>query len=69
MCDKKKSQFNPIALRMAKTPLSFGHSGCNRIKFPGTENCKIKKDIVFQLIHLSLRGHLIKVLILEVMLL
>ena len=24
--------FNPIALRMAKTPLSFGHSECIRIK-------------------------------------
>ena len=24
--------FNPIALKMAKTPLSFGHSECNRIK-------------------------------------
>ena len=23
---------NPIALRMAKTPWSFGHSECNRIK-------------------------------------
>ena len=23
---------NPIALRMAKTPKSFGHSGCNRVK-------------------------------------
>ena len=25
--------FNPIALRMAKTPLSFGHSECNRVKY------------------------------------
>ena len=24
--------YNPIALRMAKTPLSFGHSECNRVK-------------------------------------
>ena len=23
---------NPVALRMAKTPLSFGHSECNRVK-------------------------------------
>ena len=27
-----KSHINPIALRMAKTPLSFGHSECNRVK-------------------------------------
>ena len=27
-----KVQINPIALRMAKTPLSFGHSECNRVK-------------------------------------
>ena len=24
--------FNSIALRMAKTPLSFGHSECSRVK-------------------------------------
>ena len=24
--------FNPFALRMAKTPQSFGHSKCNRVK-------------------------------------
>ena len=23
--------FNPIALKMAKTPLSFGHSECSRV--------------------------------------
>ena len=26
------SVLNPIALRTAKTPLSFGHSECNRFK-------------------------------------
>ena len=26
------NQINPIALRMAKTPESFGHSECNRVK-------------------------------------
>ena len=29
MCD---IGINPIALRMAKTPLSFDHSECNRVK-------------------------------------
>ena len=28
----KKSSFNPVAFRMAKTPLSFGHFECNRVK-------------------------------------
>ena len=27
--------FNPIALRMAKTPQSFGHSECNRFNYIG----------------------------------
>ena len=27
--------FYPIALRMAKTQWSFGHSECNRVKFTG----------------------------------
>ena len=31
-CTTIKLLVNPIALRMAKTPLSFGHSGCNRVK-------------------------------------
>ena len=29
-----KSNINPIALRMAKTPQSFGHSECNWVKVP-----------------------------------
>ena len=29
---KHSFPFNPFALRMAKTPLSFGHSECNRVK-------------------------------------
>ena len=28
-----KIMFNPIALRMAKTPESFGRSKCNRVYF------------------------------------
>ena len=31
----KRLSFNPIALRMAKTLLSFGHSECNRAKLAG----------------------------------
>ena len=27
----KMTQFNPITHRMAKTPMSFGHSECSRI--------------------------------------
>ena len=30
-CKLSRSAFNPIALRMAKTPQSFGHSECNRV--------------------------------------
>ena len=37
MCNHKREfcaiTFNPIALRMAKTPLSFGHSECSRVKY------------------------------------
>ena len=29
--DRDNSSFNPIALRKAKTPLSFGCSECNRV--------------------------------------
>ena len=32
ICKKRKLLVNPIALRMAKTLLSFGHSECNRVK-------------------------------------
>ena len=29
---KETSEVNPTALRMTKTPQSFGHSECNRVK-------------------------------------
>ena len=32
ICKKQNLLVNPIALRMAKTLLSFGHSECNRVK-------------------------------------
>ena len=28
---KKNNTFNPIELKMAKIPLSFGYSGCSRV--------------------------------------
>ena len=33
---------NPIAFRMAKTPLSFGHSECNRVK--NSDSNRVDKD-------------------------
>ena len=33
--ERKVCVFNPIALRMAKTPLSFGHYECNRVNESG----------------------------------
>ena len=41
-----KLQVNPIALRSAKTPQSFGHSECSRVKIITAE-----KD-VFERCHL-----------------
>ena len=41
--------FNPIALRMAKTPQSFGHSECNRVKVYGTTSRGGNSSISFYL--------------------
>ena len=46
------SQVNPIALRMAKTLCSFGHSVCNRVKIVNPKSLqkssckKIHTDII-----------------------
>ena len=34
---------NPIALRMAKTPLSFGHSECNRVKKKANQDKQVNR--------------------------
>ena len=48
------THFNPIALRMAKTPYSFGHSECNRIKISiklsSVSNFQLSTYVLFQLL-------------------
>ena len=47
----KGSTVNPIALRMAKTQLSFGHFECNRVKgknfFPYETGSFLKRRVCF----------------------
>ena len=41
--------FNPVALRKAKTPSSFGHSECNRVKpqsFGHSECNRVKQPLL-----------------------
>ena len=48
--------FNPIALRTAKTLWSFGHSECNRVKWPGLQAFIHPFSLVSNRLILSIAG-------------
>ena len=40
------SVFYPVALRMAKTPWSFGHSECNRVKASSVTHNIVRENYI-----------------------